>query len=164
MERCCPSPEPSNSGVKRLPKVTYKFGSAELCLIAESDGGWTGAPRSPQPTPDFRCNVLALANLMRLFLTKAAHADVGGAPCGKSGYVGRKRRAKPRDSSSLDRPTNPGQVGKAINNIIFAGNDVFDLVFLLCIRARLQPCRHQPKMIRALTPAPPSGESDGNPG
>jgi hypothetical protein len=33
---------------------------------------------------------LALANFMRLSLTKAAHVDVGGPPCRKSGYVGRK--------------------------------------------------------------------------
>jgi hypothetical protein len=32
---------------------------------------------------------------MRLSLMKAAHADVGGAPRRKSGYVGRKRGAKP---------------------------------------------------------------------
>jgi hypothetical protein len=33
---------------------------------------------------------MALANFMRLSLMKAAHAGVGGAPCRKSGYVGRK--------------------------------------------------------------------------
>jgi long-chain acyl-CoA synthetase len=36
---------------------------------------------------------------MRLSLMKAAHAAVGGASCRKSGYVGRKRRAKPDHSS-----------------------------------------------------------------
>jgi hypothetical protein len=55
----------------------------------------TGAPRSPERTPDFLSNLLALANLMRLSLLKAAHVYVGGAPCRKSGYVGRKRGAQP---------------------------------------------------------------------
>jgi hypothetical protein len=34
---------------------------------------------------------------MRLSLMKAAHVGVGGAPCRKSGYVGRKRWAKPNN-------------------------------------------------------------------
>jgi hypothetical protein len=42
-------------------------------------------------TPDFLWSFMALASFMRLSLKKAAHADVGGAPCRKSGYVGRKR-------------------------------------------------------------------------
>ncbi len=58
----------------------------------------TGAPRSPQRTPDFLSSLLALANFMRLSLMKAAHAGVGGAPCRKFGYVGRKRWAKPQQS------------------------------------------------------------------
>jgi hypothetical protein len=37
---------------------------------------------------------MALASFMRLSLMKAAHAGVGGAPCRKSGYVGRKRRGQ----------------------------------------------------------------------
>jgi hypothetical protein len=49
-----------------------------------------GAPRSPQRTPDFLWSLLALAHFMRLSLNKAAHAGVGGAPCRKPGYVGRK--------------------------------------------------------------------------
>jgi hypothetical protein len=57
----------------------------------------TGAPRSPRRTPDFLSSLLALANFMRLSLMKAAHADIGGAPCRKSGYVGRKRWAQPND-------------------------------------------------------------------
>jgi hypothetical protein len=52
---------------------------------------WTGAPCSPKRTPDFLSSFLALANFMRLSLMKAAHAGVGGAPCRKSGYMGRKR-------------------------------------------------------------------------
>jgi hypothetical protein len=40
---------------------------------------------------------MALANFLRLSLRKAAHAGVGGAPCRKSGYVGRKRWAQPND-------------------------------------------------------------------
>jgi hypothetical protein len=39
----------------------------------------------PSPDPDFLWTLLALAHFMRLSLTKAAHADVGGAPCRKSG-------------------------------------------------------------------------------
>jgi hypothetical protein len=35
--------------------------------------------------------MLALATFMRLSLMKAAHVGVGGAPCRKSGYMGRKR-------------------------------------------------------------------------
>ena len=54
-------------------------------------------PRSPKRTPDFLSRLVALANFMRLSLMKAAHAGLGGAPCRKSGYVGRKRRAKPYD-------------------------------------------------------------------
>ena len=46
---------------------------------------------SPQRTPDFLSSFLALANFMRLSLMKAVHAGVGGAPCRKSGYMGRKR-------------------------------------------------------------------------
>src|ERR1700723_802073 len=57
----------------------------------------TGAPRSPKRTPDFLSSLLALANFMRLSLMKAAHAGVGGAPCRKFGYVGRKRWAKPHN-------------------------------------------------------------------
>jgi hypothetical protein len=57
----------------------------------------TGAPGSPQRTPDFLSSLLALANFMRLSLMKAAHAGVGGAPCRKFGYVGRKRWAKPHN-------------------------------------------------------------------
>jgi len=60
-------------------------------------GNWTGAPRSPRRTPDFLSGFLALANFMRLSLMKAAHVGVGGAPCRKSGYVGRKGQAKPFD-------------------------------------------------------------------
>jgi hypothetical protein len=41
-------------------------------------------------TPDFLSSFLALAHFMRLSSMKAAHADAGGAPCRKSGYVGRK--------------------------------------------------------------------------
>ena len=57
----------------------------------------TGAPRSPKRTPDFLSSLLALANLMRLSLSENAYAGVGGAPCRKSGYVGRKRWAQPND-------------------------------------------------------------------
>src|ERR1700678_3562377 len=49
----------------------------------------TGAPRSPKRPPDFLSSLPALAHFMRLSLMKAAHAGVGGAPCRKSGYVGR---------------------------------------------------------------------------
>ena len=45
--------------------------------------------------PDFLSNSLALTNFMRLSLMKAAHAVVGGAPCRKSGTMGRKRREAP---------------------------------------------------------------------
>jgi hypothetical protein len=41
--------------------------------------------------PDFLSNPLALTNFMRLSLVKAALASVGGAPCRKSGNMGRKR-------------------------------------------------------------------------
>src|ERR1700691_4114618 len=61
-----------------------------VCALAKPNRNWTGAPRSPQRTPDFLSSLLALAHFMRLSLLKAAHADVGGAPCRKSGYVGRK--------------------------------------------------------------------------
>jgi hypothetical protein len=43
------------------------------------------AKREPSPDPDFLWTLLALAHFMRLSLTKAAHADFGGAPCRKSG-------------------------------------------------------------------------------
>src|ERR1700677_4223443 len=56
----------------------------------------TGAPGSPKRTPDFLSSFLA-AHFMRLSLMKAAHAVFGGAPCRKSGYLGRKRWAKPND-------------------------------------------------------------------
>src|ERR1700733_7054383 len=57
----------------------------------------TGAPRSPKRTPYFLSTFLALTHFMRLSLMKAAYAGVGGAPCRKSGYVGRKRWAQPND-------------------------------------------------------------------
>src|SRR5882757_417655 len=41
--------------------------------------------------PDFLSSSLALTNFMRLSLMKAASASVGGAPCRKSGTMGRKR-------------------------------------------------------------------------
>jgi hypothetical protein len=56
--------------------------------LSSGGGGRTGALGSPQRTPDFLSNFLALANLMRLSLMKAAHAGVGGAPSRKSGYLG----------------------------------------------------------------------------
>jgi hypothetical protein len=61
---------------------------------------------SPQRTPDFLSTLLALANFMRLSLMKAAHAAVGGARCRKSGYMGRKRRAKPRHCFFVKRILN----------------------------------------------------------
>jgi hypothetical protein len=57
----------------------------------------TGAPGSPKRTPDFLSSFLALAHFMRFSLMKAAYAGVGGAPCRKSGYVGRKRWAQPNE-------------------------------------------------------------------
>jgi hypothetical protein len=76
---------------------------------------WTGAPCSPKRTPDFLWTLLALANFMRLSLMKAAYAGVGGAPCRKSGYMGRKRifsnaftsrtKALPLGRSPFVRPT-----------------------------------------------------------
>ena len=50
-------------------------------------------------TPDFLSSLLALATFMRLSLMKAAHAAIGGAPCRKSGYVGRKRWAQSNNRS-----------------------------------------------------------------
>jgi hypothetical protein len=61
-----------------------------VCVIAEANRNRTGAPGSPERTPDFLWSLLALAHFMRLSLKKAAHAGVGGAPCRKSGYLGRK--------------------------------------------------------------------------
>jgi hypothetical protein len=52
-----------------------------------------GAPRSPKRTPDFLSNFLALANLMRLSLMKAAHTGVGGAPKGGSQAATARRQA-----------------------------------------------------------------------
>ena len=76
-------------------------------LQTKVGGNRTGAPRSPERTPDFLSSLLALANFMRLSLMKAAHAGVGGAPCRKSGYVGRKRWAQPNDRSYLIEAANP---------------------------------------------------------
>jgi hypothetical protein len=53
--------------------------------------------------PDFLSSSLALANFMRLSLMKAAHASVGGAPCRKSGYMGRKRRGAAPSNDSATR-------------------------------------------------------------
>jgi hypothetical protein len=39
---------------------------------------------------DFVSILLALSNLMRLSLMKAAYAGVGGASCRKSRYLGRR--------------------------------------------------------------------------
>jgi hypothetical protein len=51
-----------------------------------------GCPRfAPAYPPDFLLCLVALANFMRLSLMKAAHAALGGAPCRKSGNLGRKR-------------------------------------------------------------------------
>jgi hypothetical protein len=51
--------------------------------------------------------LLALANFMRLSLMKAAQAGVGGGPCRKSGYVGRKRWAKPYNRLQPFRALDP---------------------------------------------------------
>src|SRR5580692_11386246 len=71
----------------------------DVCSLCRNrvKGNRTGAPRSSKRTPDFLSSLLALANFIRLSLMKAVHAAVGGAPCRKSGYVGRKRWAKPND-------------------------------------------------------------------
>jgi hypothetical protein len=72
------------------PQVTAEFSSGS----GSPNHGlwfWTGAPCSPQRTPDFQSSLLALAKFMRLSLMKAAHAGVAGAPCRKPGYMGRKR-------------------------------------------------------------------------
>jgi hypothetical protein len=54
--------------------------------------GWGRVPHfRPSVHPDFLWNSLALTNFMRLSLMKAAHASVVGAPCRKSGTMGRKR-------------------------------------------------------------------------
>ena len=45
---------------------------------------------------------------MRLSLMKAAHEGVGGAPCRKSGYMGRKLRAKPHQTISLYQTAGKG--------------------------------------------------------
>jgi hypothetical protein len=53
---------------------------------------WTGALNvRPGVHPDFLSSSLALTKFMRLSLIKAAHASIGGAPCRKSGTMGRKR-------------------------------------------------------------------------
>jgi hypothetical protein len=58
---------------------------------------WTGAPRSPQRTPDFLSSLVALTNLMRLSLMKAAHAAVGWRPvAGNPGTWDEKDGAKPQ--------------------------------------------------------------------
>ena len=64
-------------------------------LMANSAKAIVGLP------PDFLYTLLASANPMRLSLMKAAHAVVGGAPCRKSGCVGRKRWAQPQRSLLL---------------------------------------------------------------
>jgi hypothetical protein len=61
--------------------------------------------------PDFLSRSLALTYFMRLSLMKAAYASVGGAPCRKSGTMGRKRWAQPlRSLSPFDEKTDgPGR-------------------------------------------------------
>jgi hypothetical protein len=54
-------------------------------MAMDARPGGPAAKLQPSPDPDFLWTLLALAHFMRLSLTKAAHADVGGAPCRKSG-------------------------------------------------------------------------------
>jgi HlyD family secretion protein len=76
----------------------------KLCLKTKSEP-WTGAPRSPRRTPDFLSRFMALANFMRLSLTKAAHADASGSPvAGNPDTWAEKDGAKPNDRFSF-----PGQ-------------------------------------------------------
>ena len=54
-------------------------------IAIDARPGGPTAKHQPSPDPDFLWNLLAAADFMRLSLTKAAHADGGGAPCRKSG-------------------------------------------------------------------------------
>ncbi len=67
-----------------------------------------GAKRQPSPDPDFLWNLLALAQFMRLSLTKAAHADFGGASCRKSGEGLGHRSAQYRLSARGAAPADEG--------------------------------------------------------
>jgi hypothetical protein len=82
-------------GPRSAERAAYRSCPGLKCARENRPSGranrnWTGAPRSPQRTPDFLWTLLALAHFMRLSVMKAAHAGVGGASCRKSGYVGRK--------------------------------------------------------------------------
>jgi hypothetical protein len=86
---------------KRPAMRVYRDQSRSSLCHRKVGGNRTGAPRSQQRTPDFLWSLLVLVNFMRLSLMKAAHVAVGGAPCRKSGYVGRKRWAQPDDRLCL---------------------------------------------------------------
>jgi hypothetical protein len=66
-------------------RIRFKIDFGGFCALTEPNRNWTGAPRSPQRTPDFLSSLLALAHFMRLSLLKAAHAVVSGAAYRKSG-------------------------------------------------------------------------------
>jgi hypothetical protein len=82
--------DPRNRCPCKANDVCVRTQPAGVSFLINPSRNWTGAPRSPQRTPDFLSSMVALAHFMRLSLKKAAHAGVGGAPCRKSGYVGRK--------------------------------------------------------------------------
>jgi hypothetical protein len=73
----------------RTPSL-IKFQYAWLPTTA-SGSGRVPLDVRPGVHPDFLSSSLALTKFIRLSLMKAAHASVGGAPCRKSGTMGRKR-------------------------------------------------------------------------
>ena len=84
MPNKCPSSELAtlNQALVRPKERTRR-------AVTKQDGLCVGAGAHRRSlhyaAPDFLSTLLALANFMRLSLTKAAHADGGGAPCRKSG-------------------------------------------------------------------------------
>ena len=122
-ERCCQFPPQSHhsspvisdrslaDGFRLLAWFKFDFGG--VCALTKRIRNWTGAPRSPQRTPDFLWSLMVLAHFMRLSLKKAAHAGVGGAPCRRSEYLSRIRRAKP--TKAFNRSAR-----KSVRNISFS--------------------------------------------
>ena len=67
-----------------------------------------GCPTFAPAYSGFPVELAGVGELHAASLMKAAHAGVGGAPRRKSGYVGRKRRAKPINCFTIRLQRIPG--------------------------------------------------------
>jgi hypothetical protein len=80
-------------------------------VLPQTNVRYLDAPRSPQRTPDFLS-----ANLMRLSLMKAAHADVGGAPWQEIRVRGPKKTGRSPSNAFTQSTTHLNEYRKSNRN------------------------------------------------